>query len=165
MDKRRNKKYSNWKNQNRNTDQKRNDCNNQQSREQNNKKTFQFNRSLYENQDAEKERIQSIQEVKARQIVCPYCNQPITDIASAIADKASGAPVHFECVIEKVRQDNPTGENEKVAYIGQGRFAVLFFENPRDQRHFTIKKIIEWEDKEHKTVWRDELSGLYSQVN
>ena len=53
MDKRRNKKYSNWKNQNRNTDQKRNDCNNQQSREQNNKKTFQFNRSLYENQDAE----------------------------------------------------------------------------------------------------------------
>lgn len=165
MDKRRNKKYSNWKNQNRNTDQKRNDCNNQQSREQNNKKTFQFNRSLYENQDAEKERIQSIQEVKARQIVCPYCNQPITDIASAIADKASGAPVHFECVIEKVRQDNPTGENEKVAYIGQGRFAVLFFENPRDQRHFTIKKIIEWEDKEHKTEWRDELSGLYSQVN
>lgn len=165
MDKRCNKKYSNWKNQNRNTDQKRNDCNNQQSREQNNKKTFQFNRSLYENQDAEKERIQSIQEVKARQIVCPYCNQPITDIASAIADKASGAPVHFECVIEKVRQDNPTGENEKVAYIGQGRFAVLFFENPRDQRHFTIKKIIEWEDKEHKTEWRDELSGLYSQVN
>ena len=165
MDKRRNKKYSNWKNQNRNTDQKRNDCNNQQSREQNNKKTFQFNRSLYENQDAEKERIQSIQEVKARQIVCPYCNQPITDIASAIADKASGAPVHFECVIEKVRQDNPTGENEKVAYIGQGRFAVLWFENPRDQRHFTIKKIIEWEDKEHKTEWRDELSGLYSQVN
>lgn len=165
MDKRRNKKYSNWKNQNRNSDQKRNDCNNQQSREQNNKKTFQFNRSLYENQDAEKERIQSIQEVKARQIVCPYCNQPITDIASAIADKASGAPVHFECVIEKVRQDNPTGENEKVAYIGQGRFAVLFFENPRDQRHFTIKKIIEWEDKEHKTEWRDELSGLYSQVN
>ena len=165
MDKRCNKKYSNWKNQNRNTDQKRNDCNNQQSREQNTKKTFQFNRSLYENQDAEKERIQSIQEVKARQIVCPYCNQPITDIASAIADKASGAPVHFECVIEKVRQDNPTGENEKVAYIGQGRFAVLFFENPRDQRHFTIKKIIEWEDKEHKTEWRDELSGLYSQVN
>ena len=55
--------------------------------------------------------------------------------------------------------------NEKIAYIGQGRFGVLYFENPRDQRKFTIKKIIEWEDREKKSEWREELSGLYSQID
>ena len=53
---------------------------------------------------------------------------------------------------------------EKIAYIGQGRFGVLYYENPRDQRKFTIKKIIEWEDREKNSDWRDELSGLYSKV-
>ena len=57
------------------------------------------------------------------------------------------------------------GENEKVAYIGQGRFAVLHYENIRDQRHFTIKKIIEWESREEQSQWREELSGLYSKIN
>ena len=103
--------------------------------------------------------------MKARQVICPLCNQPITDLASAMTDKESGNPVHFECALEKVKCQETTGENEKIAYIGQGRFAVIFFENPRDQRHFTIKKIIEWEDREQKSAWRDEICGLYSQVN
>ena len=54
--------------------------------------------------------------------------------------------------------------NEKISYIGQGRFAVIYFDNPRDQRHFTIKKIVEWEPRDQKCAWREELSGLYSQV-
>ncbi len=163
MDKRRNKKYSNnWKNQNR-SEQKNREQNNQNG--QNRKKSFVFNKGLYENSELENERLKTIQEVKAREIVCPYCNQPITDIASAMADKASGKPIHFDCALEKVRENEPVGENEKIAYIGQGRFAVLFFENPRDQRKFSIKKIIEWETRDQKSDWRDELSGLYSQVN
>ena len=138
MDRRRNRKHSgNWNNQ------KRND----QSRERENKqKSFQFNKALYEDHDAERQRVAAIQNVKSREIICPKCGQPITDIDSAIADKS-------------------TGENEKVAYIGQGRFAVLQYENIRDQRHFTIKKIIEWESREQQSEWRDELSGLYSKIN
>ena len=110
----------------------------------------------------------NIKEIKSVTFVCENCESikiPIKNFTTLNISKVDNEYYDFECVIEKVRQDNPTGENEKVAYIGQGRFAVLFFENPRDQRHFTIKKIIEWEDKEHKTEWRDELSGLYSQVN
>ena len=98
-------------------------------------------------------------------VICPKCGQPITEIASDIADKATGAPMHFDCVLEQVKQSEPTGENEKIAYIGQGRFAVLYYENIRDQRHFTIKKIIEWESREQQSQWREELSGLYSKIN
>ena len=29
---------------------------------------------------------------------------------------------------------------------------------------FTIKKIIEWENRDAKFEWRDEISSLYSQV-
>ncbi len=154
MDKRRNRKHSgNWNNQKRN----------EGPRET--KKVFQFNRALYEDQESERQRIKSIAEVKAREVICPKCGQPITDVASAIADKTTGQPVHFDCVLEQVKQSEPTGENEKVAYIGQGRFAVLQYENIRDQRHFTIKKIIEWESREQQSEWRDELSGLYSKIN
>ena len=155
MDRRRNRKHSNnWNNQKRS----------EQSRE-NKQRSFQFNKALYEDQDAERQRVAAIQDVKSREIICPKCGQPITDIASAIADKSTGQPLHFDCVLNQVKQSEPTGENEKVAYIGQGRFAVLQYENIRDQRHFTIKKIIEWEDRDTKSEWRGELSELYSKVN
>ena len=155
MDRRRNRKHSNnWNNQKRS----------EQPREAK-QKTFQFNKALYEDQDAERQRLAAIQEVKSREIICPKCGQPITDIASAIADKTTGEPLHFDCVLNQVKQAEPTGENEKVAYIGQGRFAVLHYENIRDQCHFTIKKIIEWESREKESEWRGELSGLYSKIN
>ena len=155
MDRRRNRKHSNnWNNQKRS----------EQPRE-NKQKSFQFNKALYEDQDAERQRIAAIQDVKAREIICPKCGQPITDIASAIADKSSGQPLHFDCVLNQVKEAEPTGENEKVAYIGQGRFAVLQYENIRDQRHFTIKKIIEWEARDsERGSWRNEMAGLFSQV-
>ena len=155
MDRRRNRKHSNnWNNQKRS----------EQPRE-NKQKTFVFNKSLYEDPDAERQRVKTIQEVKSREIICPKCGQPITDMASAIADKTTGEPLHFDCALNQVKQSEPTGENEKIASSGQGRFAVLHYENIRDQRHFTIKKIIEWESREQQSQWRSELSGLYSKVN
>lgn len=184
MDKnRRNKR--NWNNQNRNNQNRnsdnrydsydnrsdgRNDNRNTDYRNDNrfsdNKaKTFQFNRSAYEDVNAEKERQTAIQKMKEKHVICPKCGQPITDIASSLNDKVSGQPVHFDCVFSEISKKEVLGQNEKIAYIGQGRFGVLYFENPRDQRHFTIKKIIEWEDREQKPGWRDEISSLYSQVN
>ncbi|MCR4630048.1 MAG: hypothetical protein K5786_00275 [Treponema sp.] len=156
MDKRRNRKYNgNWNGQKKNA---------QGKDVEQKKNTFQFNHTLYEDPAAEKERIKAIQEVKNREVRCAKCGEIITDIASSIADKTTGKPVHFDCVLNQIKETEPTGENEKIAYIGQGRFAVLFYENMRDQRHFTIKKIIEWEDREQTSEWRDELSGLYSQI-
>jgi hypothetical protein len=66
--------------------------------------------------------------------------------------------------MSELEKSETVGRNEKIAYIGQGRFGILYFENPRDQRHFTIKKIIDWESREQKSEWRQEMSGLYSHI-
>lgn len=161
MDKRRNRKRSNWNNQ---RNQQGKNQNQNQNSEQKQKKTFQFNQTAYENEEAKLERLKAIQELKAREVICAKCGQPITEIASSLCDKKTGAPIHFECALNEVQSGETLGENEKIAYIGQGRFGVLYYENPRDQRKFTIKKIIEWEDREKTSEWRDELSGLYSKV-
>ena len=164
MDRRRNKKRSNWNGQ-KNNQQGKNQNQTQNQNSEQKQKTFHFNHTLYENEESRREKQKAIQELKAREIVCPMCGQPLTDVASALPDKKTGNPVHFECALVEVSKDEKLGENEKIAYIGQGRFGVLYFENPRDQRNFTIKKIIEWEDREQKPEWRNELSGLYSQID
>lgn len=155
MDKRRRKHSNNWNNQKR-SEQTQNDLTS--------KKVFQFNQAQYEDAQGEREKQKAIAEIKAREVVCPMCGQAITDISSAMADKASGKPVHFDCALNKVKESEKLSENEKISYIGQGRFAVLYYENMRDQRTFSIKKIIEWEDREQQSEWREELSGLYSKI-
>ncbi len=106
----------------------------------------------------------AIREFKARQVICPKCGQQINDMASAIADRDSGEPMHFDCVISKLKESETLGQNQSMTYIGQGRFAVITFENMRDLRHFKIEKIIEWEDRNKKSEWRGEMADLYSQV-
>ena len=95
---------------------------------------------------------------------CEYCNQPSEDLASSIAAKESGNPAHFDCVLAKINASEKLSENEKITYIGHGRFAVVYFENPHDLRHFTIRRVIEWENREAKYEWRSEIANLYSQV-
>lgn len=151
------KKSSNWKNQN--------NQNNQNQKNTDSKKVFQFNASNYENAEFNKKRLEAIQVFKAKENICPVCKQRINDMPTAMVEKTSGLPAHFECVIKKIEETEKIGENEKIAYIGQGRFGLLYFENPRDQRKFTIKKVIEYEDKEKNVEWRDEISELYSKIN
>ena len=149
MDKnRRNKKR--WNNQ------RNNQKNNQQPVNEPNK---------YEDESVRLERQKAISEIKAREVICAKCGNPVLEISSCMSDKATGKPIHFECAIGEVEKNEKLLPNEKIAYIGQGRFGILSYENPRDQRHFTIKKIIEWEEREKKSEWREELSELYSKVN
>lgn len=112
-----------------------------------------------------REQENAIKEFKNRVPVCELCGQPITDIASAISNKNDGNPVHFDCVLKKITETEKPGPNEKVAYIGQGKFAVIYYENPRDAKHFSIRKTIEWEGRDQERgEWRNEMAGLYSQV-
>ncbi len=107
----------------------------------------------------------AIKQFKEKAQVCEICGQPINDVANAISNRGSDKPSHFDCVLNKLSEEEKPGFNEKMAYIGQGRFAILHFDNPHDQKHFTIKKIIEWEERDQKRgEWRDEMAGLFSQV-
>lgn len=160
---RRNKNYNNnWNNQQKNNQQKNNKNN---DNEQPKAKKFEPSKTNYEDEAVAKARQSAIVELKNRQVTCVKCGQVISDISSAMTQKDSGKPVHFECVLKEIESQETLAQNEKVAYIGQGRFGVLSYENIRDQRHFTIKKIIEWEDRDTKASWREEVSDLYSKVN
>jgi DNA repair exonuclease SbcCD ATPase subunit len=109
--------------------------------------------------------LESIKELKQREVTCPICGKSIDDLASALADKRTGEPVHFDCVLEELQKRETLGENQQVTYIGQGRFAVVHFPNMQDTRKFSIVKIIEWEEKDKKFDWRQEIAGMYSQVH
>ena len=116
---------------------------------------------------------------------CPWCGKPIRDISSAISDKDTGSPVHFDCVLSRVSFGERLENGEIVMYIGGGRFGVVCFGNlaintkdlqnraevfeepqrtdgQRLSRDFTIKKIIEWEDKEKRAEWRSVICDHYS---
>ena len=105
----------------------------------------------------------AIRDFKARETICPICGKPIEDLSSAIADK-SGAPTHFDCVLQKLNASETLAQNQNIAYIGQGRFAVISRENPSDVKHFKIEKIIEWEDRNNPGAWRGEMAELFSKV-
>ena len=96
--------------------------------------------------------------------VCPKCGLPIADVGSALMSREDGQPLHVDCALAVLSEREKLAENERLTYIGQGRFGVLEFANIHDLRHFKIKKIIEWEDKDSRPAWRDELAGLYSRV-
>ena len=96
--------------------------------------------------------------------VCEKCGQPITDMSTAIENKTSGKPIHFDCALKILSEQERVEEGDRITYIGQGRFGIVNFPNIHDMKHFSIKKIIEWENKENKPVWRNEMAELYSQV-
>lgn len=100
----------------------------------------------------------------ANQPVCPRCSKTIYDLSSAIMDRGGSSPIHFECAMELLAAEEKLEEGDKIAYIGQGRFGVLNYVNIRDVRHFTIKKIIDWEERGSRGPWRDEMAELFSQI-
>jgi len=128
---------------------------------------------------------------------CPWCNKPIRDISSAMTDKDTGEPVHFDCVTSRIASGENLEQGEMIAYIGGGRFGIVSTgsrdfqvrtpdqaagqESPAEARtgaalkmhgspqegpywshDFKIKKVIEWENKDKRAVWRSAICEHYS---
>ena len=93
---------------------------------------------------------------------CPWCGKPIKDITTAISDKDSGRPVHFDCVLARIVEMEHLESNDSVCYIGGGRFGFIHYNNPPDMRDFTVKRILEWEVKEKNYEWRKPISEYFS---
>jgi hypothetical protein len=72
--------------------------------------------------------------------------------------------MHFDCVLDFLKGAERLSEGETLSYIGQGRFAVMRFENPADPKTFKIVRTIEWEGRESRAEWRVEIASGYSQV-
>jgi len=93
---------------------------------------------------------------------CPWCGKQIDDITSAITDKDTGLPVHFDCVLARIAGMETLESNDVVCYIGGGRFGVVHYNNPPGTNDFTIKKIYEWEVKDSIGEWRRPISEYFS---
>ncbi|MDR3249088.1 MAG: hypothetical protein LBT39_09925 [Treponema sp.] len=118
---------------------------------------------------------------------CPYCGKPIKDMATAIADKNTGEPVHFDCIAARIAEGESLDSGDAVVYIGGGRFGLVHFpgmirdavqgrknsdtgganganNGSEDTRNFQIKKIFEWENKENRAPWRKDIGDHFSVV-
>ncbi|MCX7948750.1 MAG: hypothetical protein N2509_01410 [Treponemataceae bacterium] len=101
-------------------------------------------------------------QAKLPRFECPYCGKPIQDIMAALADRETGVPVHFDCVMERLRSMEFLSEGDVLSYIGGGRFGIVHYPEPTNTTKFTIKKIIQWEDKDSRPQWRKEICDNYS---
>jgi hypothetical protein len=95
---------------------------------------------------------------------CAFCGKPITDLHAALTDRKTGEPVHFDCVISELAEHETLGDGDVISYIGGGRFGVVHFNNSGrgETGAFTIKRIVEWEDKENRAEWRGVIADHYS---
>ena len=106
----------------------------------------------------------ALKKIEYPEYKCTKCGEIIQDLNSAIADKESGQPVHFDCVIGFLKKAEELKEGEEIIYIGNGNFAVAYFENPKIRKNFKIIKLIEWEDKNQLYQWKKDISELTSTI-
>ncbi len=91
--------------------------------------------------------------------VCPLCNKELREISSAIIERETKLPAHFDCVLKQLNDSEPAGANEQYCYLGNGVFAVIKMQ-PQGQKGqaFTILRKIEYEKEEEIPDWRREES-------
>ena len=76
--------------------------------------------------------------------VCKICGQTIEFIAEAISE-SDGSFSHFDCVLEKLREEYQVNEGETLSYVGHGNFAVF---EKNEEGKLTIKTRIPYESKD-----------------
>ena len=76
--------------------------------------------------------------------VCHICGQSIDFIAEAISE-ADGSFSHFDCVLNKLREEYQVKEDETLSYVGHGNFAVFTKDG---DGHYVVKTRIPYESKE-----------------
>jgi hypothetical protein len=82
-----------------------------------------------------------------------------------LTDKQTGNPIHFDCVVAELSKHENLEEGDVLSYIGGGRFGIVHFNHSGRRGEtggFTVKKILEWEDKENRAEWRNLIADHYS---
>lgn len=87
---------------------------------------------------------------------CPHCGKRIEDLSCAFWDKNLNQLVHFECLLDKLRESENLSDGERIVYIGNGQFAVVL-ENKEKSCGFDILRYIQVEEKEEDN-WRESMA-------
>ena len=133
--------------------------------------------------------IEPIKPYEGEPVDCSFCGKPVTEFASALADKTTDKPVHFDCVLNYLTEHETLSPGRRISYIGQGRFAVISsgavsagtgqagsspaaagapaagtVATGAPPPRFVIERIIEWEPRDKKYEWRANIADAYSKV-
>jgi hypothetical protein len=96
-------------------------------------------------------------------LICDRCGKPIPAPNEALSDRKNGNPVHFDCAMAELAKHENLETGEAISYLGGGRFGVVSFNGGKGENgNFSIKKIVEWEDKEKRAQWRGIIADHYS---
>ncbi len=96
---------------------------------------------------------------KGPPVDCSICGKTIDDISSAIDEKRSQKPAHFDCVIQQITEQENLKEKEKIVYMGGGRFAVIQTEDDKNKNFTVIREIPYEEERDERVEWRDALKN------
>lgn len=127
--------------------------------------------------------VERIKLYEGEPVECSFCGKLVTDVASALADKTTDKPVHFDCVLNYLAEHETLNDGQSISYIGQGRFAVISSKVPGaaaetagglvaagavaagvPSPRFVIERIIEWEPRDKKYEWRVNIADAYSKI-
>jgi hypothetical protein len=111
----------------------------------------------YSNQNREKE----VPKEPKPEIIypdCCICQKPVKDIYSSIIHRESGTPAHFDCVLQELQKNEVLAEGERICYLGSGVFAVMRPTPQNERPSISIRKKIQYEDKDKSTAWKRTLN-------
>lgn len=124
---------------------KRNPQNRRRRRKQPEKKhLFDFQAEI--NRSAEEFRA-GIKQLKESRVSCHICNEPISDMLSALYFKENNELCHFECIQKELSKSEELGKDEQLVYIGNGDFGVIQKRRSRGKAYFFMRKRISYRDK------------------
>ena len=88
--------------------------------------------------------------------LCEYCNETIENIASAFL-LADGNYAHFDCVLDRIKEEANPQEGEMVSYIGSGNFALVG--KDEEGKPIIIRKI-PFESSENTKAMKEYIASL-----
>lgn len=118
------------------------------------------NRKKHHNRHSTKKQQQFQEKENRIQLpVCSICGKNIRNLTTAIASKDDNTPVHFDCILKKLTEQESLENNEKICYLGGGSFGIVRQKPGSDSKHFFIRKRIQFEEQESVLEWRKDISN------
>ena len=77
------------------------------------------------------------------QEVCYICSKNITNMSTMLHDEEKERYAHFDCEYDKIRERYQLASHERIAYIGNGAFAVIEESQDPKETGFKIKQRIQ----------------------